>query len=86
MAYESFVAFEEALERDKSELSRYTLDLYLSTYFPKYIDRSCCISMAAFLTPKWKEHIIKAYSDIRGVIKEIYERSETWGSLFHSLP
>ena len=78
-AYESFIAFEEALERDKSDLSSYTLDLYLGTYFPNYIDKSCCISMAAFLTPRWKEHIIKAYGDIRGVIKEIHERSETWG-------
>ena len=46
-AYESSIALGEALEGDKSGLSSYTLDLYLGTYFPNYIDKSCCISMVA---------------------------------------
>ena len=77
-AYDALVNFEKNLRNDKSSMSDFTQELYLKDYFPNYIDSSCCISMMAFLTPKWKKHIMNDYGNINGVIMEIHEKSAMW--------
>lgn len=73
----SFEAFEEDLSRDGNDVSDCTLDLSPSTCLPNCIDKSCCTPLAPFLTPRWEGHMVEAYRDIAGVVKEIYGASQS---------
>lgn len=76
--YEALVIFESKLLTNPDFMTEYTYDMYVKKYFPYYIDKASCISMAAYLTPRLKQDVIDMYGDIRGVEKEILENAERW--------